>query len=83
LVIEIAAGRSRRASLTLVRISLERVTGDSLRRHGWSGTAYIVYNFGWVNPADIGPGDAEASAMIRGLNNIRVYTDATTYTSMD
>lgn len=51
-----------------------------LTSHTYSGTAHILYNFGWIDPSTIGPSDAEASAMIQGLNNIRVYTDADTYT---
>lgn len=52
-----------------------------LTDHGYSGTSHILYNFGYVNPANINPEDASASAMFEGLDNIRVYTNATTYTS--
>jgi len=48
--------------------------------HSYSSTALILYVFGWVNPADIDPGDASASVIAGGINNLRVYTDETTYT---
>lgn len=48
--------------------------------HGYASTAHIVYVFGWVDPSEVSPGDASASIIVRGLNNIRIYTDDTTYT---
>lgn len=53
----------------------------ALTTHGYSGTAYIVYNFGWCNPAKVSPEDAEASAVIAGLNDIRIYSNTTTYST--
>jgi hypothetical protein len=52
----------------------------SLTVHGYSGTAHFRYYYGWVNPAEVNPSDAKASALIEGLNNIRIYTNPTTYT---
>lgn len=52
-----------------------------LSTHGFSGTAYIVYNYGWVNPGTINPNDASASAVIEGCNDIRIYTSPTVYTT--
>lgn len=51
-----------------------------LTPHGYSLVAHAKYNFGWTNPADVDPGDAVGSGVVEGLNNIRVYTDSTTYT---
>lgn len=53
---------------------------SALTPHGYSGTAHIIYNFGWCDPSSVQPGDASASAIVEGLNNIRIYTDDTTYT---
>lgn len=47
--------------------------------HNYSSLALILYVFGWVDPADVDPSNASASVVVRGLNNIRVYTDADTY----
>jgi hypothetical protein len=47
--------------------------------HSYSSTALIYYAFGWVDPSQVDPGSASASAQISGLNNIRVYTDVDTY----
>lgn len=52
----------------------------SLTIHGYSGTAHFRYYYGWVNPAEVNPSDASATAVIEGLNNIRVYTTPTSYT---
>jgi len=49
--------------------------------HAYNGTAYIVYNFGYVEPNDVAAADASASAVITGLNDIRIYSDAETYTT--
>lgn len=54
--------------------------GTDLSTHGYSGTFHIRYNFGWTNPAEIGPGEASATVITDGLANIRVYTDEDTYT---
>lgn len=52
---------------------------STITDHSYSSTALILYVFGWVNPADISAGDASASAIVEGLNNIRTYTDENTY----
>jgi len=54
----------------------------TLTTHTYSGTAHIRYNFGWVDPREVEPGEASANALVEGLDNIRVYTDATTYTEI-
>lgn len=54
---------------------------DGLSSHGYSGTAYIVYNFGYIDPATVNPSDASASAVVEGCNDIRIYTGPTTYTT--
>lgn len=51
----------------------------AMTEHNYSSLALILYVFGWVNPADVDPSNASASVVVRGLNNIRVYTDAETY----
>lgn len=51
----------------------------SLTVHGYSGTAHFRYYYGWVNPADVNPSDAKATALIEGLDNIRIYTKPTTF----
>lgn len=53
-----------------------------LTTHGYSLVAYARYNFGWIDPSKVDPGDAEGSCVIEGLNDIRVYTDSTTYTEV-
>lgn len=55
--------------------------GADLTTHGYSGTAHIRYNFGWCDPSTISPDNATASAIITGLNNVRIYTDDVTYTT--
>lgn len=55
---------------------------SNLTSHGYSGTAYLRYTFGWVDPRTIEPNDASAQAVTGGLTNIRVYTDAETYTQI-
>lgn len=50
--------------------------------HGYPGTALISYNFGWIDPTTVGPSDASANVRIQGLQNIRVYTDDDSYTSV-
>jgi hypothetical protein len=52
----------------------------ALTPHSYSSTALIRYTFGWLNPAEMGDADASASAVIVGLNDIRIYTDEDTYT---
>jgi hypothetical protein len=57
----------------------QTAVGPDLTTHGYSGTALIRYNYGWVNPADCGPDNMRSEAFIIGLNNIRVYSDEETY----
>lgn len=52
----------------------------TLMTHAYSGTSHIRYNFGWVDPREVQPGECSASALVEGINNIRVYTDDVTYT---
>lgn len=52
-----------------------------LSTHGYSGIAYNVYNFGWVNPSNIDPGDASGSVICGGMTDVRIYSDADTYTT--
>jgi hypothetical protein len=52
-----------------------------LSTHGFSGTAYIVYNYGWINPGTVNPSDATASGVIEGCNDIRIYTTTSAYTT--
>lgn len=48
----------------------------NLSQHGYSGTAYIVYNFGPIDPSDVNPSDASASAFVNGgLANVRQFGD--------
>jgi hypothetical protein len=57
-------------------------TPGPLSTHGYSGTGFISYNYGWVNPADIQPGDASAAAFVNGgLSNVRIFDDPDDYTS--
>lgn len=51
-----------------------------LTPHGYSLVVHAKYNFGQLNPAEVDPADATGSGLVEGLNNIRVYTDADTYT---
>lgn len=51
-----------------------------LTTHAYSGTAHIRYTYGWVDPREVEPGECSATALIEGLDNIRVYTDDVTYT---
>jgi hypothetical protein len=53
----------------------------NLTTHAYSGTWHIFYVYGPTTPEDHGPDDATATAISSGLNNIRTYTDATTYTT--
>lgn len=59
------------------------LVATDISHHGYSGTALVRYNFGWidtrggVNPTP----QASASFIIDGLNNIRIYTDADTFTT--
>lgn len=52
---------------------------STISAHGYSGTAWLRFNYGQVNPGDINPDNMRASAIIEGLNNIRVYSDENTF----
>lgn len=56
-------------------------TATDLTSHGYSGTAFIRYNFGWVDPSTINEGDASASVIAGGDTEVRTYTDVDTYTT--
>lgn len=56
--------------------------GADLTTHGYSGTALIRYNFGWVNPANVGPDNMRAEAFVVGLSDIRVYSDEETFSQI-
>lgn len=59
----------------------QAVLDPNLSGHAYSYTALVRYAFGWVDPRTVEPGDASATAVITGLNDIRIYTDADTYTT--
>jgi len=48
---------------------------NEITTHGFSGTALIGYNFGWINPANVDQNDAKVNAIVRGLRDVRVYSD--------
>ena len=50
--------------------------------HGYSGTSWFRYNFGWVDPSTVGPGSMRGEATIKGLSDVRVYTAIDTYTEI-
>lgn len=54
----------------------EPALNNDLTTHNYSGTAHILYNFGWVDPTTVEPEDASASSVIHGIRNLRRYTDA-------
>ena len=58
----------------------QRMLSGDLGTHNYSSTAVFRYNFGQIDPTNLGPGDASAHIYVYGLNNIRVYTDPETYT---
>lgn len=72
----------------------QTLVATDISQHGYSGTAIIRYNFGWIDTRNTNAGsggnpitrlsaaDASASAIIAGLNNIRVYTDEDTFTEI-
>lgn len=62
----------------------QTAVGADLTPHSYSSTGLIRYNFGYVDTSTqtLGPGSASASALVEGLNNIRVYTDPDTYTEI-
>jgi hypothetical protein len=53
-----------------------------LTPHGYSGTSHIRYNFGWVDPREVGPSDASASSIVTGLADIRVYASSAAGTGL-
>jgi len=54
----------------------------NLTTHGFSGIANFRQTCGWVDPTTIGPQDVTSSAVVDGLNNIRVYSDDDSYTEV-
>lgn len=52
----------------------------ALTTHGYSSTALIRARSGWVNPDNVDISQISASVIVHGINNCRIYTDATTYT---
>jgi hypothetical protein len=55
-------------------------TANYLTTHGFSNIANFRQTSNWINPSTVGPGDVSSSAVVTGLNNIRVYSDEDTYT---
>lgn len=53
---------------------------SALTVHSYSSTVLMRARSGWVDPEEVDISSVSGSAIIYGLNNIRVYTDATTYT---
>ncbi|HEY8562790.1 MAG TPA: hypothetical protein VIL74_20600 [Pyrinomonadaceae bacterium] len=62
--------------------SLIDSTSNQLSTHGYSGTAYLRYNFGWVNPGTVGPDNMRATAIVFGLNDVRVFLNESSYFSI-
>lgn len=58
----------------------ENPINAALTTHGYSGTAILRYNYGWVDPASVSPENMRAEAVVSGLSNIRVYSDEHTFT---
>lgn len=52
----------------------------TLSAHSFSGTVQTRYYLGRLNPAEVDTKDVTCSALVRGLNNIRVYSDEDTFT---
>jgi hypothetical protein len=52
----------------------------ALTTFGYSSTALVRARSPWVDPANIDVSSIKASVVVRGLNKVRVYTDADTYT---
>jgi hypothetical protein len=57
-----------------------QISWGALSAHGYSGTAWIRYNYGWVNPGAVSPQNMRADAIVEGLDDIRVYSDENTFT---
>jgi hypothetical protein len=56
-------------------------TPAPLSTHGYSGTAYVIYWWGPIDPSTVDPSSATASAFINGgLENVRIFTDPTDVT---
>lgn len=55
-------------------------TGFSPNVSNYSGTSHFFGVYGPVNAAQYGPSNLQGEAEVYGLNTVRVYTDATTYT---
>lgn len=52
---------------------------SNLSTHGYSGTGIIRYNYGWVNPGTIDPANHTLTTICFGLEDVRIYTDADTF----
>jgi hypothetical protein len=56
-------------------------TPAPLSTHGYSGTAYVIYWWGPIDPSTVDPSSATASAFINGgIENVRIFTDPTDVT---
>ncbi len=47
---------------------------SELTAHSYSGTCHFRYAYGWVNPAEVDPSEAEASIIVEGLADVYVET---------
>jgi hypothetical protein len=57
-------------------------TPAPLSTHGYSGTAYIIYWWGPIDPSTVDPASATASTFVNGgLSNVRIFDDPTDITS--
>lgn len=55
-------------------------TPAPLSTHGYSGTAFVIYWWGPIDPSTVDVSSATASAFVNGgLENVRIYSDETTY----
>jgi hypothetical protein len=50
-------------------------TPNYLSTHGFSNIANFRQTCGWIDPSTVGPADVSSSAIVTGLNDIRIYTD--------
>ncbi|HRJ90424.1 MAG TPA: hypothetical protein PLX39_17240 [Pyrinomonadaceae bacterium] len=55
-------------------------SGNALTSHAYSGTAFFRQNYGYVNPASVGPDNMRGTAVVFGLSDVRVYSDEETFT---
>lgn len=56
-----------------------QISWGALSEHGYSGTSWFRYQFGWVNPGSVSPQNMRGEAIIEGLADIRVYSSETTF----